>query len=139
MNISELRESVLAKFIKALEEAGFVDPDSGDDTKPNYYRSYIPDSEISNSKPAWLLYSMQDIQGEFADNDYSVVSIYISGRIMTRNAFSDGGFQAYRMALETKLKENGFKVNFTSEYVDTALAVDVPIYATNYEIMYTTM
>jgi len=137
MNISELRESVLAKFIDAIEEAGFVDPDSGDDVRPNYYRSYIPIGEVNNEKPAWLLYSMQDTQGEFADNDYAIVNIYISGRIMTRNTFNDADFQMYRKAFENSLKENGFKVEFTSEYVDTNLSPDVPIYATNYDIMYT--
>jgi len=137
MNISELRESVLAKFIDAIEEAGFVDPDSGDNVRPNYYRSYIPIGEVNNEKPAWLLYSMQDTQGEFADNDYAIVNIYISGRIMTRNTFNDADFQMYRKAFENSLKENGFKVEFTSEYVDTNLSPDVPIYATNYDIMYT--
>lgn len=135
MTDTEAIEQVVLDFTNSCDSAGFQNDVGTETGKPKYYRSYIPTSELQNDVPIFLLYLYQDQTKVYGDNVAKVRTIYIAGRLMnsSQDGFASSDFQTYKKKFEEEIKKSGFEINWQSDYVDTTLAADSPIYCCPYE------
>lgn len=116
MSKFEYSEQIVESFEKALEDAGMTNDISID--KPKFFRGSIP-SNITDK--LILRYQVTDKLGNYADNAYHTVSVYVNALMLINSqaGFNDPDYKSLMAKIEKNCLLQDIEVAYGIEDSDT--------------------